>query len=194
MVLTVLQYSCRYEYWRVIDMVDIEIGAKFGKWTVISEQFKKSGRYYLTCRCSCEKQTVRDVQKTHLICGKSTSCGCTNNYSVNADMIGKRFGNLTVIERVSSIDRNSEWLCKCDCGNIVRVKGFRLRNGITKTCGDCNHTGEIINGVVLLEKLHGAWYKCKCPKCGKEFEQLYSKIKSGHNKTCGKCKNQGITE
>lgn len=187
-----LQYACSNKYWEAVNMADIKVGDRFGKWEVISEQFKKNGRYYLTCKCSCEKQTIRDVQKSHLVCGKSTCCGCTNSYSINRDMIGKKFGCLTVIARVDSNDRNSEWLCRCDCGKEVRVKGFRLRNGITKTCGDCDHTGETINGIELLEKLHGAWYKCKCPRCGSEFEQLYSKIKSGHNKTCGKCKDQEV--
>ena len=28
-----------------------------------------------------------------------------------------------------------QWLCKCDCGNIVKVKTAALRNGNTKSCG-----------------------------------------------------------
>lgn len=163
------------------------IGDKFGKWEVISEQFKKNGRYYLTCRCSCDKHTIRDVQKTYLITGKSKSCGCTNHYRVNDNMVGKRFGKLVVIKQVKSSDSNSMWLCQCDCGNEVKAKGFKLRTGHIKSCGNCDHTGEIINGIKLLEKLHGAWYKCLCPHCNSIFYQLYSKLTSGHIKSCG-CK------
>lgn len=27
------------------------------------------------------------------------------------------------------------WKCKCDCGNIITVRGTNLRNGKTKSCG-----------------------------------------------------------
>lgn len=51
------------------------------------------------------------------------------------DMTGQRFGRLTVINQ--SENRNGEitWLCKCDCGNEVSVKGVNLRKGITRSCG-----------------------------------------------------------
>ena len=27
------------------------------------------------------------------------------------------------------------WLCKCDCGNIVSIRGYSLRSGNTQSCG-----------------------------------------------------------
>ena len=55
------------------------------------------------------------------------------------EMIGLRFGRLTVIEKdVKRKDRKSRhtfWKCLCDCGNIVTVDGYRLRSGETKSCG-----------------------------------------------------------
>lgn len=168
-------------------MTDVNIGDKFGEWTVISEQFKKNGKYYVTCECSCEKHTIRDVQKTYLINNRSKCCGCKKHYSVNDGMVGKRFGKLTVVKRVKSQDNNSAWRCLCDCGNETIVKGFRLRTGHTKSCGNCNHVGEIINGIKLLSRIHGAWYECRCPHCGNKFVEIYSRISSGHIKSCG-CK------
>lgn len=32
----------------------------------------------------------------------------------------------------------SNWLCQCDCGNIVEVLGYSLKSGYTKSCG-CLH-------------------------------------------------------
>lgn len=32
----------------------------------------------------------------------------------------------------------SNWLCQCDCGNIVEVLGYSLKSGHTKSCG-CLH-------------------------------------------------------
>ncbi len=52
------------------------------------------------------------------------------------DISGKRFSQLTAIKDVGSdINKNRLWLCKCDCGNEVVVKGAYLKNGHTKSCG-----------------------------------------------------------
>ena len=60
-----------------------------------------------------------------------------------ADLIGKKFGRLTVIKRAEDhIDSRTNkkiirWLCKCDCGNEVVVIGKNLtkKNNSTKSCG-----------------------------------------------------------
>lgn len=36
-------------------------------------------------------------------------------------------------------DRNTYWLCKCECGNETIVSAQHLKNGHTKSCG-CLHT------------------------------------------------------
>lgn len=56
------------------------------------------------------------------------------------DMIGKKFGRLTVIKRVDdSVSktgrRNACYLCRCDCGNSKVVQGRHLRDGSTVSCG-----------------------------------------------------------
>ena|SRR5690348_8244990 len=54
------------------------------------------------------------------------------------NLAGKRFGRLVVLEyRGSNKYHDSIWLCKCDCGNTVTIRGFTLRlsNGATKSCG-----------------------------------------------------------
>lgn len=50
--------------------------------------------------------------------------------------IGKRYGRL-VVTRFVGIDRFSQSIfeCKCDCGNIVKVKLTKLRSGSTRSCG-----------------------------------------------------------
>jgi hypothetical protein len=56
------------------------------------------------------------------------------------DMTGKRFGKLLVLgfARISD-DKQSMWLCQCDCGNTTIVRGFSLRCGDTKSCGCLLH-------------------------------------------------------
>lgn len=49
------------------------------------------------------------------------------------DMSGKRFERLLVL-RIS--DQNPRyWVCKCDCGAIKEVCGYRMRLGTTRSCG-----------------------------------------------------------
>lgn len=51
------------------------------------------------------------------------------------DLTGQKFGRLTVIKRVENRNKQTAWLCKCDCGNEAIVIGGMLKNGNTKSCG-----------------------------------------------------------
>ena len=58
------------------------------------------------------------------------------------DLIGKRFGNLTVIEKLDSMKLKSgrtaiKWRCLCDCGNYTEVTTANLNNGHTSHCEKC---------------------------------------------------------
>lgn len=46
-------------------------------------------------------------------------------------LIGKKFGNLTVIKQISA----SSWLCRCKCGNEVTVCTSKLLSRHTRSCG-----------------------------------------------------------
>lgn len=54
------------------------------------------------------------------------------------DLAGNRFGRLVVLARGPSIPKHSIWICRCDCGAMVKVKGGNLKSGSTKSCG-CLH-------------------------------------------------------
>ena len=51
------------------------------------------------------------------------------------DLTGMRFGNLTVLQQVPSSNKNSAWLCRCDCGKTTITHAPNLKTGGTKTCG-----------------------------------------------------------
>lgn len=52
------------------------------------------------------------------------------------DLIGKRFGRLTVIELVGKDKSyNKLYKCRCECGNFKIVPQDRLVTGKTKSCG-----------------------------------------------------------
>lgn len=59
------------------------------------------------------------------------------------DLIGKKFGTLTVIEKTEERQNGGHvlWLCECDCGNTIKAVHYTLKN--KKSCG------------CLKKKLHG---------------------------------------
>lgn len=50
-------------------------------------------------------------------------------------MEGQRFGALTVIRRAPGKHRQVHWICRCDCGSECVKRGFKLRQGRVKSCG-----------------------------------------------------------
>lgn len=53
------------------------------------------------------------------------------------DLVGLRFGRLTVVKRegMDNTRKNTTWLCLCDCGNTVVASTCHLKTGHTKSCG-----------------------------------------------------------
>lgn len=52
------------------------------------------------------------------------------------DIIGKQFGNLTVVKLDhTTVNGHNMWECRCCCGNTIIARGAWLRNGITVSCG-----------------------------------------------------------
>ena len=51
------------------------------------------------------------------------------------DLVGQKYGRLTVVEFVKLENHKTFWKCVCDCGLTVVAKGNSLRSGNTKSCG-----------------------------------------------------------
>ena len=56
-----------------------------------------------------------------------------------ADLIGQRFGRLTVIKRVDECvthGKDAHWICRCDCGKTISTPTTHtLRQGKSTSCG-----------------------------------------------------------
>lgn len=62
------------------------------------------------------------------------------NGSEAVDISGRQYGRLIVIRRFGTdVSPNGSpyptWLCRCDCGNEVIVRGCSLKRGHTRSCG-----------------------------------------------------------
>lgn len=120
---------------------------RFGRLVALEVDHKEmdnngNSEYYWKCLCDCGNTIV--VQTSSLRGGDTKSCGCLQSEaSANRakdrtiDLTGKRFGMLTVIERVSVSDdgRFEKWKCICDCGNEKLADGYYLKKGMISSCG-----------------------------------------------------------
>ena len=127
-------------------------GQKFGRLTVLykdTERITKSGSYWI-CQCECGK--IKSIKSSSLRRGEIISCGCYRTEKIMAtkeekglidNLIGQRFGFLTVLEKdpERALGGAVKWICQCDCGNIVSVRGSALKDKTenrTISCG-CYH-------------------------------------------------------
>jgi hypothetical protein len=85
------------------------------------------------------------------------------------DLVGQKFGKLEVKSFHGKIKSHYYWNCLCECGNLSRVSGYRLRSGHTKSCGCLRKTaipGRYIDGKRTREM--SCWqnmiYRCYNPK------------------------------
>lgn len=116
------------------------------------------------------------------------------------NLTGKRFGRLVVLEEsIRGEKERSHWICRCDCGNIVVVRGTALTSGNTKSCGCLNFenikkrnfvdiSGETfglltVTNEYIIKNRKRIW-KCNC-SCGNICWVPTSKLRNGHTKSCG---------
>ena len=126
---------------RFIDLT----GERFERLTVLERDTSvdsTKGAFWI-CKCDCGN--IKSISSNTLRRGLTKSCGCLNREIITqqkeiSNMIGEKFGNLTVIERAethltSGGQKKIMWLCKCDCGNEKVVASQDLKSGHTKSCG-----------------------------------------------------------
>lgn len=121
-------------------------GQRFGRWTVLERAPNRNRTVYWLCQCDCG--TIKEVKGQCLREGESTSCGCYQKEKASQilsivakknlrNLVGQKFGHLTVIAPSSRRSPNGQvyWKCQCDCGKIIEAQGGRLRNGNITHCG-----------------------------------------------------------
>lgn len=77
------------------------------------------------------------------------------------NLIGERFSKLLVIDEAEchinpSGQRLTRWLCKCECGNEVKVRTTSLNSGNTKSCG-CWHKDVHFKHGMIKDVVYKAW-------------------------------------
>ncbi len=89
------------------------------------------------------------------------------------DLTGQRFERLQVLFFVgmSEESRHSNWLCDCDCGSKIILRGNTLKRGVTRSCGCLNMERITVHGHHprgRRTKVYRAWdamiQRCSNPK------------------------------
>lgn len=115
------------------------------------------------------------------------------------DITGLKFGNRTVLSFIG----DQKWLCKCDCGHIGEVEGFKLKKGESTMCSQCLLNKKrmnrdafmigkkfghlIVKSRVQSPNKHDRWL-CVC-KCGAERHIYGYSLLQGDSKGCPACSN-----
>ena len=180
------------------------VGSRYGKLTVIEDSGKRSGSSILwRCRCDCggEILAIRSQLKNGIV----TDCGCVPkpDSSPVTDLIGQRFGKLTVTgDSGERKDGSILWNCKCDCGKEILCRRFELISQSIQSCGCMpkqyaskkqreDLTGRQFGELTVLRpaeknQRNRVCWVCRC-SCGKECTVSALHLKSGHTRSCG-CK------
>lgn len=122
---------------------------------------------------------------------------------IRKDISGQKFGLLTVISFASG-GKNSNWLCKCECGRKRVLPMPNLKSGNTTSCGECvpfespnfiDRVGHRYGRLTVVYNISKAktikgkpqtrtnWY-CLCD-CGEYTTVESGNLNSGHTQSCG---------
>ena len=119
--------------------------------------------------------------------------GILNDYS------GQVFGQLTVVGRAATGNcGQARWVCSCNCGNEVVIRGAFLKKGQEHCSRSCpillgkvldDLTGRRFTRLIAVRlaartKDHKAIWEFKCD-CGATTEILSYNVVSGHTRSCG---------
>jgi len=123
------------------------------------------------------------------------------------NLVGQVFGKWTVLSHAGSAKNGqSQWLCRCECGNEKVVSRSNLVSGKSKQCIDCGGgrgkkkdlTG-LKFGDWTVEEFAGAekapggtvhFYWCRCV-CGARKRVRAGNLRSGQSLRCRSCSNSG---
>lgn len=91
-----------------------------------------------------------------------------NKSSKKENLVGQRFGKLTVIEKTETTRSYTKYRCLCECGKEKIVIAANLKRGMTKTCGcgekanrESNWKKFTTHGLSKKHPIHATWNHMK---------------------------------
>lgn len=128
-------------------------GQKFGRLTAIEPTKNRASNGGVRWKCICDCGNFVYPTMNNLKRGHTTSCGCVKEDFVESskiDIIGKRFGYLTVLSEEAFVKgKRRRVKCLCDCGNLHVCIVTDLTTGHVMSCGCMNKS----KGELYIEKI-----------------------------------------
>lgn len=186
------------------------IGKTYGELTIleIMDSIDKTG-IHKKCRyrCSCGKEGVYDLKR--VIYKDRKSCGHLNGRKDYSYLIGKTYGELTILEISEPIKTkrsNRMCICQCSCGKVVAKVLNSVLSERVRSCGHLYSAREerreipikdiigktygklTIISVTKPLKDHYSFRKCTCQcSCGREVNYFLYFVESGLITSCAYC-------
>ena len=79
-----------------------------------------------------------DTRCKNIFCSPKCFYDAKRKYN---DISGRKFGRLTVIEKIKSSDAQVMWICKCECGKEIVLPSYTIWRGTVISCGCHNKYG-----------------------------------------------------
>jgi len=97
---------------------------------------------------------------------------CKANDYKRTNLIGNKFGLLTVMDTASYRGKQKQWLCKCDCGNTIIASTYDLTSGHMISCGHLRtkriaHASKVKQTTNVYNNVKGNWFNNTLPKTNK---------------------------
>lgn len=176
---------------------------RFGKLVVFNNLGPRAwkGREETYWQCECDCGVKLEVEGRKLRTGHTKSCGSCGAagaaYPVG-NLVGRRFGLMTVLRQVLEVSKNTrrrwnsprQFEVLCDCGQISKVYASRLvsatKVGSKKSCGRCGRWKPMVKRGLLtpikfmrVENFKQVWlWKCDCGKSIERVDPGASGVKS----------------
>lgn len=123
------------------------IGKRHGMFEILRLDETAKERSYI-CKCDCGTEKV--ITSKRLVDGDAAqSCGCIRQHTKSKNLVGKRYGKLTVKEFLGYSDpvldihgkshRKGLWKVLCDCGNEKISTTRELNANLYRSCGCALH-------------------------------------------------------
>lgn len=101
---------------------------------ILSIGIRRNRRYIHNVECP-ECHQFRDIIHIRKLIYHIPVCKKCSSKHPRKNLIGLKFGHLTVIGYNFEVGHKNRWKCRCDCGNIKDMRSDVLINGITASCG-----------------------------------------------------------
>ena len=141
--------GCKYN---VSKLCEYFVGKQIHRWHIL---LYDADEKVFHVRCICGETAI--LRSEAILYNRTKSCGCLRRENVSKatriNLVGQRFGKLTVIESLPIRDKwgAAYFKCKCDCGNYHVARGRHLMVGFVSSCGCLVSIGNMLIGNALTE-------------------------------------------